>query len=1231
MRRFWTSSRHASIPETQIPARQRAPSHKSDLWTQAYEDLTKDDSKLVAALEEFLNKEALKIRTDRSDANKPSGDITLLPQGSPDREERLSKFIQTRLAAMNDKKWRLGLGEHSVEILEQVDRIIKTVMVAKDFVSSLSSMDPVHAGLPWAGICLILPLLVNDSKQRSAAIDGLEYIARLIRRCTEIERLYLGAQVFRLSDELRSTLIKLYRMVLEFEARAACQFSRNTAHQTLRNIVTADGWDGLMASIKRFETDCGILLQIIDVEARTIRVESVENLIKEQDERVAILLEGSRRQDESYQVQVLAELQQSRNDLKERQLTSEESKGHECLRTNDYEFDKEKNPDRIPGTCEWFLRHPKYREWISVTESTWLWVTADPGCGKSVLSRFLVDSLKDPPAKRSTQIQSSSSSSSTVCYFFFKDDNEANRSSTNALASILHQIFSQRRELLAHALPDFMANGSGLARLFESLWKILELIVDDPATGRIFIVLDALDECAETSRVALIRKFTSLFSKHPKKTVLKLLITSRPSTPISDEIWKGNVDSKNIKLAGDDEAEMEAISVEIDLVIRDRLRQLHGLRRHRGIDDDVCNTVLQQLLRVENRTYLWVSLIFPEIEKCAGLSKKKLLRATQKIPTTVSDAYEKFLSRSTDVAKAKRLLQVVLAATRPLTLDEMNIALSISENSRCIEDLDLESPMTFRTILRDLCGLFVIIRDSKIYLIHQTAREFLLSTQETVDEELLMVPTWQHTLNLQACNTTVCRICMNYLSFSEFEANPLVPAGRRWDALQLATQEYLGKYAFLEYAANNWAVHWQVSNVEDCELERKRILSICNPSSRGCQTWFQVHWSSANWGPCHPKGFNELIMIVFLDLYWAPYLCLLDDVGLNGVDNHSRSALWWAMERGNECSAWKVTSTKNNLIDAEAALQMASLLGLVSVVQDLLLKFQIDVHARARDGWTAFRRAANNGHIRVLNILRVYSPSGVAPEIKEIALHQAAASGNLEVISYLLDQEVYLEGRSSDGETSLYRCVANDHIRAAELLLQRGAQVDARAVNRWNAEGYKLGETALYRAVSELNVDMVVLLLKYGAEVDALSRNHETALYRSMISIAMRDNVERIVRVLTQSGADIHAKSGTGDTPLQRAITAGDQSIRSIMDTIAADSGVDTTAITAKPFPQPEDRLEQHLTSIQSGGLLNIGALSDMLAVDDEDDGPDRNFSRQIYERSFWDIGLYLNQARDAM
>src|SRR5882724_2259326 len=100
-----------------------------------------------------------------------------------------------------------------------------------------------------------------------------------------------------------------------------------------------------------------------------------------------------------------------------------ESKCQQLLRTSDYERYKDRNPFPVKGTCQWFLRHTNYVTWRDSLNSSLLWVSADPGCGKSVLSRFLAD--RELQATRNR----------TICYFFFKDDNEDQKTATTALCA----------------------------------------------------------------------------------------------------------------------------------------------------------------------------------------------------------------------------------------------------------------------------------------------------------------------------------------------------------------------------------------------------------------------------------------------------------------------------------------------------------------------------------------------------------------------------------------------------------------------------------------------------------------------------------------------------------------------------------------------------------------------------------------------------------------------------
>lgn len=76
-----------------------------------------------------------------------------------ERQKQMSELITKKLATMDQRQWRIKLSDDkSIVVREQIDQIVKIVLLVKDFGSSLASMDPLHAGLPWAGVCMLLPV-----------------------------------------------------------------------------------------------------------------------------------------------------------------------------------------------------------------------------------------------------------------------------------------------------------------------------------------------------------------------------------------------------------------------------------------------------------------------------------------------------------------------------------------------------------------------------------------------------------------------------------------------------------------------------------------------------------------------------------------------------------------------------------------------------------------------------------------------------------------------------------------------------------------------------------------------------------------------------------------------------------------------------------------------------------------------------------------------------------------
>lgn len=150
-----------------------------------------------------------------------------------------------------------------------------------------------------------------------------------------------------------------------------------------------------------------------------------------------------------------------------------------------------------------------------------LWVSADPGSGKSVLAKYLVDCVL-------------STESRTTCYFFFKDDFKGQRSAATALYCILFQLFNKKRSLLSKKIVKrFEIVGEGFTSSFSKLWNAFLIAAMDESAGEIVCVLDALDEYAESERSQLIGKLHRLYIKEPDFN-LKFLVTSRSIYEIRD-------------------------------------------------------------------------------------------------------------------------------------------------------------------------------------------------------------------------------------------------------------------------------------------------------------------------------------------------------------------------------------------------------------------------------------------------------------------------------------------------------------------------------------------------------------------------------------------------------------------------------------------------------------------------------------------------------------------------
>ncbi|KAI9767544.1 MAG: hypothetical protein M1840_005581 [Geoglossum simile] len=780
------------------------------------------------------------------------------------------------------------------------------------------------------------------------------------------------------------------------------------------------------------------------------------------------------------------------------------SKEVECLQSlyvSDYESHKNRNPARVAGTCEWFLQHEKYKCWREGQASGLLWVSANPGCGKSVLSSFLVDELRSA--------ESQAMLPGTVCHFFFKDDNDTQKSATLALCALLHQLFTAKSSLIKHAKMESEKKGQIFSAEFGSLWRILLAAAADPDCGGVMCVLDGLDECEEPTRVLLLDSLAKLYVEYRKgsrsKNSLKFIVTSRPYPSIERRFYK----NPTVRLRAEDEA--SSTSEDIERVVKARVKEI-GLMR--SFSDAVQADVEKSLVRNADRTFLWISLILEMIETSVRASKGTLNTIINTIPTTLDAAYDRILQKSPNLEEARKLLHIIVGAARPLTLEEMNVAFNINPSDRSHEDLDLEP--SIEATVKGLCGSFVRVIDSKIYLVHQTAKEYLTS-----DSAAPVTGTWKHSLHPLKSNLILAEICVSYLLFDVFESQPLVIASKEGERAQVA--QYISKYEFLDYAARNWAAHFRAAHVREDVALFSSVLGIYTTRSRGFLTWIRIYWVFVRSSSQIPQNFTNLMVASYFGHEAVARVLLVK----NGADPTAKdgdgwTALHWAAREGHDAVALLLvgqgaeTDTKNCY--EKTALHLAASVGHIAVMQ-VLVEAGANIDAVDKHNYNVLNAAAESGSEPAVRLLLERGVN--TAERGYVALQNAGLRGHDRIVRLLLDEGVDANKQGRDGWTGLHRAALMNKPPVVRLLLDKGADP-----NMQDSEG----GTALQFAAMAANKEMVQLLLNSGADVAMQSSYGGTALHHAVSS--GKEGVEEVARLLLSAGANVDARDNGGRTPL---------------------------------------------------------------------------------------------------
>ncbi|EPE30107.1 Ankyrin repeat-containing protein [Glarea lozoyensis ATCC 20868] len=774
---------------------------------------------------------------------------------------------------------------------------------------------------------------------------------------------------------------------------------------------------------------------------------------------------------------------------------------------------------RQEGTGEWLLQDQNFQSWLTGFKRK-LWCQGIPGSGKTILTSIMVNSLEEKFGDQNVGI--------AYIYCVYREQT----SPSELIASLLKQLIQHRPVVSTDILELYKYHRRKQTR--PLLTDYLRVLFSEVRNfSRVFILIDALDECSEE------QKAKDLFLNEVLKLVplVSVLITSRDEP-----------DKKN------------GFQDKPDLVIKATKEDVRRYLETR-LEKELSNFV-------RKGSPLWAEIVDTVVRKSRGMfllaqlhmdslgredTGKGVRKALQELPEQIDGTYEKAMARikNQDSRKAERAAQVlswICYAARPITVDELRYALAVEIGDTRVD----EEAVPDGNHLVSLCaGLLTIDHDSNIIrFVHYTTQEYF----ERIKKE-----------RYPKAPTQIVMACITYLSFNEFATDPCDN--------DKAMEEKMLKYPFLQYASQYWGLHARGEPEKDPIVQELIMKFLWQNSNMSCSLQFAhiPKYKHANYSQSFRKEVSALGLAATNGLVEVTEKVLSIDADVNKADSDKGTPLHWAAWHGYDQIVKLILATEGVEIDVKYSsnstpLHWAAEGGRASIVS-MLLKSGAKINAVDVRKWTPLHKAAWHGHEAAVQVLLDYKPDVEAEEALldnkadmesedsdgGTALHAASERGHENVVKLLLKTGAKVNATDIDGGTALHRASWNGHLVVVQLLLDAKADVKARY-----SYGFREGSKSPSRDSSGEEV-VVRLLMEKGAEVAAKYYQGGTALHWAAWS-----GHEEVVRLLLEKGADFTARDSLGETPLSAAT-------KGVYDAMVAhlrEKGVDVDQMVSKEEQQ---------------------------------------------------------------
>ncbi|KAG8532994.1 uncharacterized protein KY384_001776 [Bacidia gigantensis] len=422
----------------------------------------------------------------------------------------------------------------------------------------------------------------------------------------------------------------------------------------------------------------------------------------------------------------------------------------------------------------WILESREFIAWRDDDHVSLLWIKGGAGKGKTMISVCLIQELSQ-----------SKEESEVVTYFFCQNNNIELNTIASILKGLIRRLVDQQHELKSSLLERWDTDNECFREDMTSwqvLWYVFLEILEKCQCTKVYVLIDALDECQGQDMADLLKRLVRSGLQWPSK--VKWLLTSRPLDSAEQELLAGS-DQVPLSLELNSGALAQVVQIYIE-------RKVVDLDRRHHYGPALCRKLQDQLQLKAERTFLWVSLVCKRLE---DLPREQALSAIQNSPAGLQHFYDRMIAEinkgnPSDIKLSLRLLKVILLAFRPLNVLEIGGITGISENDMPVQRLI------------DRCGSFIKLNGTFIEVIHQSVRDYL--TKPSAQALLDSYEEFGYGAMALNCLAHATKQLRPNLVGLETPGSVFTPEGEEWNNLAHVKYPVL---LSLNYAGPLWAKH----------------------------------------------------------------------------------------------------------------------------------------------------------------------------------------------------------------------------------------------------------------------------------------------------------------------------------------------------------------------------------------------------------------------------------------